>query len=229
MTTPWEVLSVAVTRLSDRVNDLPRFREATVVTSSPLMVLFDTDSSPTAISRSLVAYTAAGNRVLTLRIKHYLWVIGVKGGEPVPVPPTPVTYPIFEVAMSADQSWSGALNYKRVLFNLKRMDKGNNFNTALNRFVAPLKGTYEFDASIVLLTTTGGPAIEFYKNGVKTPRTSVLGYNNQYMPAYVSEFIDLDIGDYVELWLGNANGTAVTLSSAHGNYFKGKLVYREGS
>ncbi len=74
---PWETLAAAVTRLSDRMDALPTVREATVAAASPLAVKFDTDTTSTLVHGTLVASPPVGSRVLTLKLRHYVWILGV--------------------------------------------------------------------------------------------------------------------------------------------------------
>lgn len=78
--TPWSVVQASITRLSDRMNALPTIREATVAAAEPLAVLFDTDTEPVFVYGTLVSGLAAGNRVLTVKLRHYIWVVGLRGG-----------------------------------------------------------------------------------------------------------------------------------------------------
>lgn len=81
MNTPWEIVQASITRLTDRVDALPSVREATVSAASPLAVLFDTDTDDTLAYGTLVPGLAPGDRVLTLKLRHYVWVLGRKGGS----------------------------------------------------------------------------------------------------------------------------------------------------
>ena len=83
MDTPWTILQGAISRLADRVDAFPSIREATVITGSPLTILFDTDVNPTVPYASLVTGLTTGSRVLTLKLRHYVWVLGMRGGAPV--------------------------------------------------------------------------------------------------------------------------------------------------
>ena len=76
MRDPWTILRRDITRLSDRVNALPSIREATVTTASPLRVTFDTDTASTIVYATTIAGLAAGDRVLTVRLRRYVWIIG---------------------------------------------------------------------------------------------------------------------------------------------------------
>ena len=78
--TPWSILNARITRVIDRLDALPTFREATVAATSPLAVRFDTDTSDTLVFATLVSGLAAGDRVLTLRFGRLPWVIGRRGG-----------------------------------------------------------------------------------------------------------------------------------------------------
>lgn len=80
MNTPWDVLSSAITRLGDRIDAQPVVREATVYVANPLAVRFDTDTVNTTVQGSLAGGLGVGERVLTLKLRHYVWVLGRKGG-----------------------------------------------------------------------------------------------------------------------------------------------------
>lgn len=75
---PWDHLTVQLRRLSARVDKMPNVREATMVSDNA--VRFDIDSHDTMIHGSLVANVEPGSRVLTLTLKHYIWVLGVREG-----------------------------------------------------------------------------------------------------------------------------------------------------
>lgn len=77
MRTPWDSIAAGLTRLTDRVDALPSVREATVTGFDPVMVQFDTDSVPVKATGGLSVPN--GTRVLTLKLRHYIWIIGVKG------------------------------------------------------------------------------------------------------------------------------------------------------
>jgi len=74
--TPWETLAAAVERLARRFDGVPVVREATWV--SDTAIRFDIDSADTLIHGSLVAGVTPGARVLTLTLRHYIWVLGVR-------------------------------------------------------------------------------------------------------------------------------------------------------
>ena len=79
--TPGAILAAAITRLNDRIDALPTIREASVAAVNPLAVQFDTDTSPTLAHGSLASSVSVGTRVLTLKLRHYIWVLGAKGGD----------------------------------------------------------------------------------------------------------------------------------------------------
>lgn len=83
MDTPWAALAAGITRLSDRIDALPSIREATVSSMSPLAVRFDTDTIDTLVQGSIASSVALGDRVLTLKLRHYIWILGGKGGVPI--------------------------------------------------------------------------------------------------------------------------------------------------
>ena len=79
--TPWATLAAAITRLNDRIDALPTVREATVASDDPVAVMFDTDTAQTLAQGSLVGGLTVGARVLTLRLRHYVWILGAKAGS----------------------------------------------------------------------------------------------------------------------------------------------------
>lgn len=134
------------------------------------------------------------------------------------------TPPAFYARLSANHARSGTNSWVKIPFNNVKLNVGNHYNSTLARFVAPIPGTYEFTGSINTTTTTGGPALQFVKNGVLDSANQNLAYNNPYMSMTWTENIALAVGDYVEIFMSNANNTAITLGSAYGNYFSGKLL-----
>lgn len=79
MTEPWEKRQAQFTRLMDRMNGMPAFREATVTSVNPISVKFDTDVTSTVAHSSIADDLAVGSRVLTMQLKHYVWVLGKRG------------------------------------------------------------------------------------------------------------------------------------------------------
>lgn len=81
MRDPWTVLQERITRLSDRIDAVPSIREASVTGVAPLTVQFDTDDTGIETYGSLARTFVVGDRVLTLRLARYVWVLGVKNGR----------------------------------------------------------------------------------------------------------------------------------------------------
>lgn len=75
-------LQVSIQKLKDQVDALPSIREATISAVSPLTVRYDTDTTGTVVHGTLVGSLGIGNRVLTLRLARYVWVLGRRGGFP---------------------------------------------------------------------------------------------------------------------------------------------------
>lgn len=82
--TPWDALAGAVSKLGDKLDGVASIREATVTSLNPVTVQFDTDTTSVSVTGALQNLTV-GKRVLTVRLKHYVWVLGVKGGEDKPL------------------------------------------------------------------------------------------------------------------------------------------------
>ena len=88
---PWDVLAASITRLKDKVDAYPSVREATMHGVAPLSVMFDTDTQPTSVHGSLASNPVVGDRVLTLKLSHYVWILGIKGGQAPPLPIQPAS------------------------------------------------------------------------------------------------------------------------------------------
>lgn len=78
MNLPWAPLQRSVAEIKDRLSVLPSIREAFVSSIDPLAVRFDTDSSPTKVYATLSHLLEVGDRVLTIKLRHYVWVLGTK-------------------------------------------------------------------------------------------------------------------------------------------------------
>lgn len=118
---------------------------------------------------------------------------------------------------------SGAATYTKVTWVAPTVNVGGHYNTALSRFVAPLDGIYEFTASIVQNTTVGGPIIVLYKNGVILPGDALAIAYDDYETASGTRAVELVAGDYVEVFIVNANGTSITVGG-YGMAFSGKYL-----
>ena len=80
MTNPWDVLGRRIQTVADRIDALPSIRQATITSVTPLQVTYDTDDDPVDVYGSLASQLAAGDRVLTVRLTRYVWVLGRRGG-----------------------------------------------------------------------------------------------------------------------------------------------------
>lgn len=131
MTTPYEVLAKQLTGLGDKLSLSPVAREATVSSSAPLAVLFDTDTEETLAYGSLVASLTPGQRVLTLQLRHYVWILGTKGG-------------------SLDTGWIDLSSYMLPGFSgtLKGRARGG-----LVEIVAYVKGSFPSQVTATAITT----------------------------------------------------------------------------
>lgn len=76
MISPWDAVMKQVTRLADRLDASPEFREATLTSKSSPAVRFDTDIFPTLVKGILSPTVQVNQRVLTMKIRHYVWVLG---------------------------------------------------------------------------------------------------------------------------------------------------------
>jgi hypothetical protein len=110
-------------------------------------------------------------------------------------------------------------------FNLVFSEAGGGYDTANARFVAPRAGRYLFFLNMVMAANSGGPATQFYVNG-SAPDSSraSLHYTAAYIGSSAVEILTLQAGDYVEVWLQNANSQSFTVSNLHGTRFVGEFI-----
>lgn len=75
------LVASALSSFSRKLEAQPTFREATVTATDPLMVQFDTDTSPSPALCSLDIALSQTDRVLTMTLNGFLWVLGRKNGN----------------------------------------------------------------------------------------------------------------------------------------------------
>jgi hypothetical protein len=96
-------------------------------------------------------------------------------------------------------------------------DPGSNINTASNRYVCPATGTYHVDGQFSSAVTSGVAQAMIYKNGVLiTPGISASATTNG-LAASVTDLIQCNAGDYLELWTYTSAAIALYVGS-QGNY-----------
>lgn len=98
---PWTTLAAGLKKVSDRIDAQPTVREATLVSDSE--VRFDIDSQNTTVHGTLAPGLPAGTRVLTITLKHYVWILGGRDKAPLSVPiASETTAGIVELATAAE-------------------------------------------------------------------------------------------------------------------------------
>jgi hypothetical protein len=167
------------------------------------------DSSLDDVVQALTGITTAindlGTTISTVAIQGPQGEQGPQGIQGPPGPLNSVSFSVFKQAVVACPiaSCDG-----RVGFDTENYDHGNNYDTSLNRFVAPAAGVYHFDAHISVSNQVGQDLyILFFKiNGTKdipyldlrwsTP-TTIFG-----SLAVLQASVDLELNqdDYVEVY-----------------------------
>lgn len=129
------------------------------------------------------------------------------------------TFPKFSAYQSG--AFTASATSQKIPFDTEDFDIGNNFNTTLNRFVAPVVGYYAFTASVTASAANNGATlgIALYKNGTLYKAGDKQA--NIYVPsgttqpvASVSALIPLAATDYVEAYI-ISNNLAVQTGSAN--------------
>lgn len=132
---------------------------------------------------------------------------------------TPNSYlSVMRVRMSANQSLTTG-GWQKMTFDTTTFDTNTEFVAATNRFVAAKAGYYRVNAGyhIFGLTTTQYFSIAVYVNGLEVQETSA---NHNYGPVArnISLIVQLNAGDYVEIWAQNYE-TGATVDSYAGKTF----------
>lgn len=189
MDTPWATLAAAITRLNDRIDALPSVREATVTAVNPPAVRFDTDTADTVIYGTLESTLAVGYRVLTLKLRHYVWILGRKGSNPW-------------ADMRGSGSFTITTTSKGVPLSIDAQSGGFSITgTPGSRVVVPEKGRYWVSWNV----RAGGGSLEIESriavNGTLLRYTAGAGNPNYsgYPNAGASAEIALDANDQIEM------------------------------
>lgn len=114
----------------------------------------------------------------------------------------------------------GNAAFAKTSFTTEEFDVGSNY--ASSRFTAPINGYYHFAAR------TGGSStsrciISLFKNGTEKLRGNDNTTATALNASFVSGYIKLAAGDYVEAWTYTANGSALAVVAGE-TYFQGYCV-----
>lgn len=131
----------------------------------------------------------------------------------------------FDVNLSTPLSRSGTAAFEKMPFNTVFSEVGGGYDPLLARFTAPRAGRYLFHLNMVMSANSGGPATQFYVNGTAPDSVRAsLHYTAAYIGSSAIEVLNLQAGDYVEVWLQNANGQSFTVTNLHGTRFVGEFI-----
>jgi len=112
----------------------------------------------------------------------------------------------------------GNQNSGGVLFN-----NGNNFDTTNYRFVAPVSGFYQFNASIRIDSGSGNYLyLTMTKNGSTTAGRDLDVGVGSYVNRHVSQVLSLSANDYVDCNVRTSGDTSIGIDGD--SYFSGHLI-----
>jgi len=114
----------------------------------------------------------------------------------------------------------------KINLTAENYDLGNNFNTTLKRFIAPIPGYYLVAGAIKCnnLSTSGDYLdVYIYKNGSLETMVKVFPSQGEDTSVAITDIIHLDKDDYIELWAEHdagldrsiTNGTDKTFMAIH--------------
>lgn len=199
----------------------PNFRTSTFVATT------ESYNSPAAEPNALEAH----NNVQPTYIGRWLIIASDGAGEYSPTVQAALVSRIikqetkvsFHASRQTVVAKSGAQSKTKMPFDLVNVNRGGAYDPVLSRFTAPVSGIYEFQASLAQATNATGPILYVWKNGVEIFPAEICIAYYQYVLAHGTRQIELLAGDYIELYLANANGTTISVGS-YGTAFSGKLI-----
>lgn len=106
---------------------------------------------------------------------------------------------------------------------------GNNYSTSTGRFTAPIAGVYEFNAMLLVRSSSVAAELTFRKNNVNVVSRN-LAYSNPvgsggHDPVHYSMYIELAANDYVVPWISVNGGSGTDIYFGGGlGWFSGRLV-----
>ena len=124
-----------------------------------------------------------------------------------------------------DATWT------KVTLDAETYDPGNNFNTTLNRFIAPVSGYYQVNGSVGwgALVTDKTWLTGIRVNGVGVTYGRAHSSHSGYLTVPASDIIHLNKDDYVELYCyqGSGEATADLLNSSPYTFMAVHLISRD--
>lgn len=115
-----------------------------------------------------------------------------------------------------------AATWTKIPVDTKSFDAGGNFDVATNRrYNVPQSGYYQVEAQVALSSTATGQqaTIAIYKNGVLLTNgdSTYSSATGQSISSTVSEIVQCNAGDYLEIWAFSTAALAVSVGS-NSNY-----------
>jgi hypothetical protein len=114
------------------------------------------------------------------------------------------------------------------IFTITNVNIGSNYNTSNGRFTAPIAGTYQFQAMMLLRTNTNPGEATFFRNGANVVSRN-LAYSmpvgtNAHDPVHFMTYINLAVGDFVDVRVSTPGGGADWYFGGGLGWFSGRLV-----
>ena len=164
------------------------------------------------------------------RLSDNQTIAGVKTFSDIPIQSNPSA---FSVGDSTTQD-IGSNGYTKLTYNTENYDLNNEFSSS--RFTAKQKGVYHFHASLLIdnaAWAVGNVGVMvIYKNGVASYhgfRDQIPAAVTKYMSLNVSADFELDVDDYIEMYVYHSRGAATyTHNNVLYKYFMGYLITRTG-
>jgi hypothetical protein len=120
------------------------------------------------------------------------------------------SFSLVKARMSTSQSLP-ANTWSKIAFDNELFDTNSEYNPTSNRFVAGNTGYYRINAGYFIFAGTPLLKIAVYVNGVLYEERFIYG-NNSNLMASIDCLVSLSATDYVEIYVHNPYGTAITLN-----------------
>ena len=118
--------------------------------------------------------------------------------------------------LSTTQSIAHA-TFTKILFDAESYDPGGNFDTANSRFVAPVAGMYMVAAAARITDATlvadKNYGLHIYVNGERVLETWQQASTATRLTIFTFDIIQLNAGDYVEIYIYQDSGGSVDLQA----------------
>lgn len=132
----------------------------------------------------------------------------------------------FSVDITSSQTNVASGVWTKVLFTRENYDKLGCYDLINNKFIAPCKGTYLLNSAVQYTAGAEGTRymMAIYKNGVSYYASTNASSGTAQQGSSISTIVDANEGDYFEIYVWQASGSAQTIAGSPYTWFTGALI-----